>query len=75
MFWLAYRQGDTRSVFIVEASALIIARMKATIAVDGIDEHFVEGHALPPAARKIPKRMVGRLLSAEEGRGLLEALT
>jgi hypothetical protein len=41
----------------------------------GIDDQFVEGHE-PPAnvAKKVPERMVGRLLPADEARELLEAM-
>jgi hypothetical protein len=34
MFWLAYRQGGTRCVFIIRAGSLILARMRAALVAD-----------------------------------------
>ena len=36
MFWLAYKQGSVRCVFIVRASFLIMARLKAALVLDGL---------------------------------------
>jgi hypothetical protein len=44
MYWLAYRAGKDRCVIIVRARSLVFARMVATMTVDGVDKHFVEGH-------------------------------
>ena len=42
------------------AATLVYARLVASMASEGIDEHFVDGHELPPEmARKIPAGMVG----------------
>ena len=62
-------------MFIVEAPGLFIARLKAALAVDGLHAHFAEGHELPAdIAKRIPKRSVGRLLSAAEANKLLKAM-
>jgi hypothetical protein len=42
-FWLAYRQEGVACVLILQASALISARLKASLQIDGIDEHFANG--------------------------------
>ncbi len=52
MFWLTYRPENTPCVMIVRAGFLVAARLRASMAVDGIDTQFVEGHELPPAAAK-----------------------
>jgi hypothetical protein len=76
MFRLACRQDDTRCVIVVPGTFLMSPRLKASLAVDGIDDQFVEGHELPAAvARQVPERMVGRLLPADEARELLDAMT
>jgi hypothetical protein len=40
LFWLAYRQKGIACVLILQASSLISARLKASLQIDGIDEHF-----------------------------------
>jgi hypothetical protein len=54
---------------------LITARIKASIA--GFDEGtFVEAHALDAkTARKVPKKMIGRALSAREVSALLNRMS
>jgi hypothetical protein len=42
LFWLAYRQEGVACVLILQASSLISARLKASLQIDGIDEHFAE---------------------------------
>ena len=75
VFWLAYRQEDTRCVMIVRAGFLIAARLRAGLLVDGIDDQFVEGHELPAnVAKKVPERMVSDCCPADEARELLEAI-
>lgn len=74
MFWLVYRQGHARAVLIQAAGSLIMARLKTDMAFR-IDEHFVEGHELPPGSAKagLP---IGRLMLAGEAAralGRLEA--
>ena len=55
---------------IVEAGGVIAARMKAAMVIDGIDQHFIEGHELPSdvARKMIPKASLGRLLTGQEAR-------
>jgi hypothetical protein len=76
MYWLAYRAGKDRCVMIVRAKSLVVARLRASMAVDGVDEHFVEGHELTPFMRRcVPARMVGRLLTAKDAERILDRMT
>jgi hypothetical protein len=76
MFWLAYRCDGSPCVMIVEAGGVIAARMKAAMVIDGIDQHFIEGHELPgDVARKmIPKASLGRLMTGQEAGRILHAM-
>ena len=58
-----------------EAGALIFARLKASIA--GFDAGvFVEAHMLDAkTARKVPKKMIGRVLSPREVSALLDRMS
>jgi hypothetical protein len=61
---------------VLEATALIIARMQAT--VFGLDEglYFANGHQLDPQrGRQIPAGLVGRLLNDVDLRRLQRAMT
>ena len=74
-YWLTYRQGDMGCIMIVRAPSPSAARRKASSAIGGIDDHFVEWHELPPdVAKRVPERVVRRLLSADEARELLDAM-
>jgi hypothetical protein len=78
LFWLNYRHPDGRFavVAVVEATALIQARMKA--AVTGLDQglDFVVGHELgEESARQIPADMIGRLLDDGDLRRLERIIT
>ena len=74
-YWLTYRQGDMGCIMIVRAPSPSAARRKARSAIGGIDDHFVEWHELPPdVAKRVPERVVRRLLSADEARELLDAM-
>jgi len=78
LFWLNYRHPDGRFavVAVVEATALIQARMKA--AVTGLDQglEFVVGHELDEeSARQIPDDMIGRLLDDGDLRRLERIIT
>jgi hypothetical protein len=42
LYWLVYRQGDVRTVVIIEASHLLEARLRADIETPRLDDHFVE---------------------------------
>ena len=74
LFWLVHRDGGEQRYFIAEAGAPIFARLRAAIA--GLPaETFHEIHALDAAtARKVPRRMIGRVLTQAEAEELLERL-
>ena len=62
-----------RVVPIQEGGALIFARLNAMI--DGFGGAFVEAHPLDEKlAKKIPKRMTGRTLKADEASAVLDRL-
>jgi hypothetical protein len=71
LFWLAYRQKGIACVLILQASSLISARLKASLQIDGIDEHFANGFEFEPE-HNIPAGMIGRLLTQEEAEALLK---
>ena len=73
LFWIVHE--IERCVFIQEAGALIFARLKASIA--GFDVGvFVETHMLDAkTAKKVPKKMIGRVLSPREVSALLNRLS
>jgi hypothetical protein len=77
LWWLTYRRdGKLSGVVIMEAHALIDARMKASL--KGLENGvaFAEGHRLDDAASKalvLPKQL-GRMLSVEEAKRLLEEI-
>ena len=55
LFWIVHEIDGKRRIFIQDASALITARIKASIA--GFDGTFVEAHTLDAArARRVPKK-------------------
>ena len=69
LFWLNYRHPDGRAggVVVVEAQALIPARMKAAVA--GLDQgfDFADGHQLDGmSALLISEGMIGRLLGERD---------
>ena len=74
VFWLCYQNPEGVCVVLQRASSLVNARMKAAIA--GLDAgEFKEGHALDAKmARRIPKEMIGRALSAAQAKRLLTLL-
>jgi hypothetical protein len=73
LFWLAYRQKGIACVLILQASSLISARLKASLQIDGIDEHFTQGHQLPDG-QTLPPDMIGRLLTQAQARALVGKL-
>jgi hypothetical protein len=73
LFWLNYRHPDGHfaGAVVLEATALVIARMQA--AVFGLDDglYFVSGHEIDDAsAQRTRESMIGRLL----GKGDLRKL-
>jgi len=74
MWWLTYRSsGKASGVVLIEAPSLDHARTQAS----PVDAHaeFAEGHELDAAlARLVPAKQVGRMLTIEETRQLLERL-
>jgi hypothetical protein len=73
LFWLVHEIDGERRVRIEDAGAMIFARLNAMI--DGFGGTFVEAHQLDAAtAKKIPKRMIGRALSADEAAALLDRI-
>jgi hypothetical protein len=76
-WWLTYRRdGRLSGVVIIEAHALIDARMQASLKglEDGVA--FAEGHQLDDDASKarVPAKAIGRMLSIMEAKGLLKQL-
>jgi hypothetical protein len=76
-FWLNYRHPNGRFVgsAVIEASALVSARM--TAAVYGLNDWlvFASGHELDDAsAHQIPENMIGRLLDEGDLRMLQRLL-
>ena len=74
LFWLVHDIDGERTVRIEDAGALIFARLQA--AIGGLKGSFVEAHALDAKlAKKIPRRMVGRALTADEAAAVLDRLS
>ena len=75
LFYFNFRNTDRRSVVIIEAEALVAARMKAALA--GLDREleFDSGLELDEASsRQIPKEMIGRLLDDRDLRRLQRSI-
>jgi hypothetical protein len=72
LYWLCYRHSNQISVVIEPGASPIHARMGAALA--GLDEGtFTEGHELDrKTTKQVPKSMIGRRLSQEEAKRLLE---
>jgi hypothetical protein len=73
LFWLNYRYPDGRfaGAVVLEATALIIARMQAAVfrLDDGL--YFASGHEIDAvSAQRIPESMIGRLLDKGDLRKL-----
>jgi hypothetical protein len=72
LFWLVFKAKDI-SVIIQPAGHIIEARMRAMLA--NVPGEFQEGHELDDkTAKKVPKAMIGRLMSREEATALLRKL-
>jgi hypothetical protein len=78
LFWLAYHRPETSrlaGVVLIDSSDLLHARLYADLAGQGVGCAFAEGHALDEAWRRhVTAGMIGRLLSPDEARGLLERI-
>jgi hypothetical protein len=73
LFWLVYASGDDITVIIQPASHLIFASVQASM-THGLGTHQ-EGYALDKkTAKKVPKKMIGRVLSRKEAAALLKKL-
>ena len=73
LYWLVFKSGKDISVIIQPAGGIIIARVRALLA--GVEGEFQEGHALDAKmVRKVPKKMIGRVLSRKEAAVLLKKL-
>jgi hypothetical protein len=72
LFWLVFKADDI-SVIIQPADHIIEARMRAMLAK--VPGEFQEGHELDDkTAKKVPKGMIGRVLSRKEATALLKKL-
>lgn len=66
LFWLTFNTARGTEVFIIESAHVMMARIKASMA--GQKGDFLECHQLDAkTAKKIPKKMIGRSLSRNEG--------
>jgi hypothetical protein len=73
LFWLVFKNSKELSVVIQPAGAIVAARMRALLA--GIEGEFQEGHELDAkTAKKVPKAMIGRVLTRKEATTLLKRL-
>jgi hypothetical protein len=73
IFWLVFKQGDDVAVMLQPGANIIAARMRAMLA--GIAGEFQEGHELDAkTAKKVPKAMVGKVLSRKQAAALLKKL-
>ena len=73
LFWLVFKHGENISVIIQPADHIIAARMRAMLAK--VTGEFQEGHELDDnTAKKVPKAMIGRVLSRKEATALLRKL-
>ena len=70
---LAIRKACANPAATPRTGAMIFARLQA--AIGGFRGTFVEAHQLDPAtAKKVPKRMIGRALTATEAAALLDRI-
>jgi hypothetical protein len=76
MWWLTYRQsGKAFGVVVIEAPSLTHARTQASLTAIDTGAEFAEGHELDVAlAALVPTERVGRMLTIEEARGVLQGL-
>jgi hypothetical protein len=73
LFWLVFKDNKDITVIIQPTGSIIAARMRALLA--GIEGEFQEGHELDAkTAKKVPRAMIGRVLSRKEAKTLLKKL-
>lgn len=73
VFWVVRKHGGERSVFLQPASAAVYGWLRSAIA--GHQGTMAEIHELDAeTARRIPRDMIGRVLSREETVKLLELI-
>ena len=73
IFWLVFKQGNEVAVIIQPAGEIITARMRAMLS--GIEGEFQEGHRLETKmAKKVPKALIGKILSRTQAAALLKKL-
>jgi len=72
LWWLTFDKPIR--VFLIEAGDLLTARVKASLH-GAPTQDFSQGYELDAkTAKKVPKDMVGKLLSKKEAEGLLKKL-
>jgi hypothetical protein len=75
LFWLNYRNSKHRAVVVVEAEALVAARMKAALAGLDVAMDFASGNELDEASsQQVPEHMIGRLLDDRDLRRLQRSI-
>jgi hypothetical protein len=73
LWWLVFSDAKAISVIIQPADHIIEARMRAMLA--DVPGKFQEGHELDAkTAKKVPKGMIGRVLSRKDATALLRKL-
>jgi hypothetical protein len=74
LWWLVYNRDDRLlGVVVVEAEALIFARMRMSIQEIDKDATFAEGYELSSEqSRLVPRRSCGKMLSREHAAALLD---
>jgi hypothetical protein len=73
LWWIVNQDGGKPSIVVQEAGDVITARLKAKLA--GHEGEFTEAHKLDAkTAKKMPKDLVGRVLSQREATRLLKKL-
>ena len=76
MWWLCYRnEGKLVGVAIIEAPSLYHARMRAAVRGIGKAADYIEGNEVDAEhTALVPQDCIGRLLSPEEARQLIEQM-
>jgi hypothetical protein len=74
MWWMVFEQNGERYVWIQEASTIMAARLKASLA--GHSAGFIEAHELTEKIiKKLPKVMAHKRIRIAEAAKLLERLS